>query len=81
MLRIAMDCSSITDFQQSTAISIAKKFRNLHIGKTLEFHQLPVSRESQLVSRDNNDRKGGKYIFFFSKPKNRRVKEADICFA
>ena len=27
-----MDCSSITDFQQSTAISIAKKFRNLHIG-------------------------------------------------
>ena len=28
-----MDCSSITDFQQSTAISIAKKFRNLHIGK------------------------------------------------
>ena len=32
MLRIAMDCSSITDFQQSTAISIAKKFRNLHIG-------------------------------------------------
>ena len=34
-------------------------------GKTLEFHQLPVSRESQLVSRDNNDRKGGKYICFF----------------
>ena len=31
MLRIAMDCSSITDFQQSTAIRIAKKFRNLHI--------------------------------------------------
>ena len=29
-----MDCSSITDFQQSTAIRIAKKFRNLHIGKT-----------------------------------------------
>ena len=28
-----MDCSSITDFQQSTAIRIAKKFRNLHIGK------------------------------------------------
>ena len=27
-----MDCSSITDFQQSTAIRIAKKFRNLHIG-------------------------------------------------
>ena len=27
-----MDCSSITDFQQSTAICIAKKFRNLHIG-------------------------------------------------
>ena len=26
-----MDCSSITDFQQSTAICIAKKFRNLHI--------------------------------------------------
>ena len=26
-----MDCSSITDFQQSTAIRIAKKFRNLHI--------------------------------------------------
>ena len=33
MLRIAMDCSSITDFQQSTAIRIAKKFRNLHIGQ------------------------------------------------
>ena len=32
MLRIALDCSSITDFQQSTAIRIAKKFRNLHIG-------------------------------------------------
>ena len=29
-----MDCSSITDFQQSTAIRIAKKFRNLHIGQT-----------------------------------------------
>ena len=28
-----MDCSSITDFQQSTAIRIAKKFRNLHIGQ------------------------------------------------
>ena len=28
-----MDCSSTTDFQQSTAISIAKKIRNLHIGK------------------------------------------------
>ena len=28
-----MDCSSITDFQQSTAIRIAKKFRNLHIGR------------------------------------------------
>ena len=27
-----MDCSSMTDFQQSTAISIAKKIRNLHIG-------------------------------------------------
>ena len=27
-----MDCSSITDFQQSTAISIEKVFRNLHIG-------------------------------------------------
>ena len=27
-----MDCSSITDFQQSTAIRIAKKFRHLHIG-------------------------------------------------
>ena len=26
-----MDCSSITDFQQSSAIRIAKKFRNLHI--------------------------------------------------
>ena len=26
-----MDCSLITDFQQSTAIRIAKKFRNLHI--------------------------------------------------
>ena len=37
MLRIAIDCSSITDFQQSTAISIAKKFRNLHIGRKLEF--------------------------------------------
>ena len=41
-----MDCSSITDFQQSTAISIAKKFRNLHIGKQQirnslgEFHGL-----------------------------------------
>ena len=32
-----MDCSSITDFQQSTAIRIAKKFRNLHIGKLLDF--------------------------------------------
>ena len=30
-----MDCSSITDFQQSTAIRIAKKFRNLHIGTQL----------------------------------------------
>ena len=30
-----MDCSSITDFQQSTAIRIAKKFRNLHIGISL----------------------------------------------
>ena len=29
-----MDCSSITDFQQSTAIRIAKKFRNLHIGQS-----------------------------------------------
>ena len=29
-----MDCSSITDFQQSTAIRIAKKFRNLLIGKS-----------------------------------------------
>ena len=34
MLRIALDCSLITDFQQSTAISITKKFRNLHIGKS-----------------------------------------------
>ena len=32
-----MDCSSITDFQQSTAIRIAKKFRNLHIGKKESF--------------------------------------------
>ena len=31
-----MDCSSITDFQQSTAIRIAKKFRNLHIGMKRE---------------------------------------------
>ena len=37
MLRIAMDCSSITDFQQSTAIRIAKKFRNLHIENHLKF--------------------------------------------
>ena len=35
-----MDCSSITDFQQSTAIRIAKKFRNLHIGKESEDRQL-----------------------------------------
>ena len=33
-----MDCSSITDFQQSTAISIAKKFRNLHIGISRFLH-------------------------------------------
>ena len=33
-----MDCSSITDFQQSTAICIAKKFRNLHIGKLKFLH-------------------------------------------
>ena len=32
-----MDCSSITDFQQSTAIRIAKKFRNLHIGIQRKF--------------------------------------------
>ena len=31
-----MDCSSITDFQQSTAIRIAKKFRNLHIGNLVQ---------------------------------------------
>ena len=37
MLRIALDCSSITDFQQSTAIRIAKKFRNLHIGISFNF--------------------------------------------
>ena len=34
-----MDCSSITDFQQSTAIRIAKKFRNLHIEKPLSSGQ------------------------------------------
>ena len=34
-----MDCSSITDFQQSTAISIAKKFRNLHIEKTQKMRE------------------------------------------
>ena len=35
-----MDCSSITDFQQSTAIGIAKKFGNLHIGQVW---RLPMS--------------------------------------
>ena len=31
-----MDCSLITDFQQSTAIRIAKRFRNLHIGQVVD---------------------------------------------
>ena len=44
-----MDCSSITDFQQSTAIRIAKKFRNLHIGK--------IDRESE--SQLNCESDGG----------------------
>ena len=35
-----MDCSSITDFQQSTAIRIAKKFRNLHIGNLGSFGEV-----------------------------------------
>ena len=39
-----MDCSSITDFQQSTAIRIAKKFRNLHIGKVGTKMSLLVDR-------------------------------------
>ena len=40
-----MDCSSITDFQQSTAIRIAKKFRNLHIGNpSFSFPQVPQTR-------------------------------------
>ena len=46
MLRIALDCSSITDFQQSTAISIAKKFRNLHIG-----HRL-INQQEALVDEE-----------------------------
>ena len=37
-----MDCSSITDFQQSTAIRIAKKFRNLHIGKCKNITDISV---------------------------------------
>ena len=42
-----MDCSSITDFQQSTAICIAKKFRNLHIGFWLNFFcRSPVKNRS-----------------------------------
>ena len=40
-----MDCSLITDFQQSTAISIAKKFRNLHIGLKGEDMKYTVSKK------------------------------------
>ena len=43
-----MDCSSITDFQQSTAIRIAKKFRNLHIGKVRTLLEWPVELLSKM---------------------------------
>ena len=47
MLRIAMDCSLITDFQQSTAIRIAKKFRNLHIGISSFLSHFLVQEKSE----------------------------------
>ena len=48
-----MDCSSITDFQQSTAISIAKKFRNLHIGKSKTIF-FPSNTLIYGISRDSS---------------------------
>ena len=68
-----MDCSSITDFQQSTAIRIAKKFRNLHIGfiwcsyNIIQFFVLYAHRICLGVSSSAHLRisiwgRGGRYV-------------------
>ena len=48
-----MDCSSITDFQQSTAIRIAKKFRNLHIGFLKQFVCFTLKTVRSIPFRDS----------------------------
>ena len=63
-----MDCSSITDFQQSTAIRIAKKFRNLHIGKIDNQHcqkkrQGHMNRKSMLTRDTRDKQEVGKAVF------------------
>ena len=54
-----MDCSSITDFQQSTAIRIAKKFRNLHIGNITRYSKDfgKYSLNSDNIWNDDNSSK------------------------
>ena len=66
-----MDCSSITDFQQSTAISIAKKFRNLHIGNLQLLQFLRCCSEAWIHLRRGGEglanprrRRGGRPVAF-----------------